>query len=116
MQFLMSLDSPSQKVTDAVHAAADWFRANEKHGVRYDPKNGVHVDSMSGPVWARLTEITTGRPIFANRDGVRLYDWTLLTDRRVGYAWFSDEPLAALRTYEEWSREHPRSEGGMHKP
>ena len=58
-------------------------------------------------MWARLAELGTDRPIFSNRDGVKLYDWNQLTDRRSGYAWYSYEPASALRRYERWARTHP---------
>ena len=57
-------------------------------------------------MWARLYEIGTDRPIFSNREGITLYDWNQLTDRRTGYAWFGTEPASALRTYERWKRMH----------
>jgi PelA/Pel-15E family pectate lyase len=46
--------------------------------------------------------VETDRPIFANRDGVKLYDWNQLTDRRTGYAWFGTEPGSALKKYDKW--------------
>ena len=67
---------------------------------------GLRADPNGGPIWARLTEIGTNRPIFANRDGVKLYDWDKLTDRRTGYAWFGTEPAAALKEYDEWAQAH----------
>ena len=32
----------------------------------------------------------------ANRDGVKLYDWNKLTDRRSGYGWYTTKPAATL--------------------
>jgi PelA/Pel-15E family pectate lyase len=108
MTYLMTLPNPDQRVVRAVHAAADWFRANAIMGYSYDFREGLAARAGAGPIWARLTEIGTRRPIFANRDGVKLYDWNKLTDRRTGYAWFGTEPAAALRKYDRWSRTHPR--------
>ena len=107
MTYLMSLASPDARVVAAVHAAARWFRSNETHGYEYDAQQRLVPKPGAGPLWARLTDLETGRPIFANRDGVKLYDWNQLTDRRSGYAWFGTEPAAALRKYEKWSRAHP---------
>jgi pectinesterase len=76
-------------------------------GYRYDAAHGFRMDATGEPIWARLTEIGTNRPIFANRDGSKLYDWDKLTDRRTGYAWFSTEPAAALKKYETWKQSHP---------
>ena len=55
-----------------------------------------------------MYEIGTNRPIFSNREGRKLYDWNLLTDRRRGYGWFTDAPAAMLAEYDEWAKQHPR--------
>lgn len=107
-ELLMSLRDPGPRAVEAVHAAAEWFRRTAIHGYAYGSDQVLRAESGAGPLWARLLEIETGRPIFANRDGVRLYDWNLLTDRRRGYAWFSTEPAAVLRKYADWSARHPR--------
>jgi PelA/Pel-15E family pectate lyase len=104
MTYLMSLRQPDERVVAAVHAAAAWFRANAIMGYAYDFRTGLARREGAGPIWARLTEIETGRPIFANRDGVKLYDWNQLTDRRTGYAWYGTEPASALKKYEKWVR------------
>ncbi|HEX8903858.1 MAG TPA: pectate lyase, partial [Longimicrobiaceae bacterium] len=109
MRLLMSLPSPSARAVAAVHAAAAWFRANEIFGYSYDFETGRHDAPGAGPLWARMIELGTGRPIFSNRDGVKLYDYTRLTDRRLGYGWYSDEPIAALREYERWAARHVAS-------
>ena len=61
----------------------------------------------AGPLWARLSEIGTDRPIFSNRDGVLLYDFDKLTDRRRGYGWFTVAPAETLRRYDVWAGAHP---------
>jgi PelA/Pel-15E family pectate lyase len=106
MMYLMSLPAPDDQVVRAVHAAAAWFRAHAIMGYRYDGTNGLRPDKTGGPIWARLTEIGSGRPIFANRDAIKLYDWDKLTDRRTGYGWFSTEPATALKEYDAWARTH----------
>ena len=106
MTYLMSLPNPDSSVVAAVHAAARFFQDNAIRGHAYDAKNGFRPSSEGKLLWARLTEIGTNKPIFANRDGVKLYDWNQLTDRRTGYAWFGTEPAAALKTYETWKRHH----------
>ena len=107
-RFLMSLPQPSDSVVAAVHAAVDWFRAHQITGYDYDYMTGRVANPSAPPLWARLTEIETGRPIFANRDGVKLYDWNQLTDRRTGYAWYGREPAAVLERYEAWAKRYPR--------
>jgi PelA/Pel-15E family pectate lyase len=109
MTYLMaSPHSEDVFVVEAVHAAADWFRDNAIYGYEYDYETGLRAKRGAGPIWARLYEIGTNRPIFANRDGVKLYDWNQLTDRRRGYAWYGTEPGSALKKYEKWARSHPR--------
>jgi PelA/Pel-15E family pectate lyase len=107
MRLLMSIPEPDARVVAAVHAAAAWFRANAIHGYTYDFTAGRREQAGAGPLWARMAEIGTNRPIFSNRDGVRLYDYERLTDRRTGYGWYSEEPAAALRQYERWAARHP---------
>jgi PelA/Pel-15E family pectate lyase len=58
----------------------------------------------AGPLWGRLYEIGTNRVITANRDGVKLYDWNKLTDRRTGYRWYGDQPARTIAAYNEWKR------------
>jgi PelA/Pel-15E family pectate lyase len=96
-------------VVEAVHGAADWFGKHAIKGYDYDAKHGLRADANGGPIWARLTELDTARPIFSNRDGVKRYDWNELTDRRYGYTWYSHEPAAVLATYATWSKQHPRA-------
>jgi PelA/Pel-15E family pectate lyase len=107
VRFLMSLRSPDARAVAAVHHAADWFQAHEIFGYTYVPY-ARHDSAGAGPLWARMSEIGSNRPIFSNREGIRLYDYEQLTDRKQGYAWYSDEPSAALKEYERWSVAHPR--------
>lgn len=109
VELLMDETAPSPEVVEAVHAAVRWFRQNAIHGFAY--RNAVlTADSSAGPLWARMAEIGTNRPMFFNRDGVRHYDWNALTDRRTGYAWYTDEPVAMLARYNNWAKSHPSRE------
>ncbi len=110
LDFLMELPEPSPRIVGAVHAGVAWFRAHEIHDSIYD--DGLLKPSPGAPpLWARNSEPATGRPFFANRDGVKLYDTARLTDRRYGYGWFGTEPAATLHTYESWVRQHPPAKG-----
>jgi PelA/Pel-15E family pectate lyase len=111
MRLLMSIDQPSARVVAAVHGAAAWFRANAIYGYTYDFAAGRREQPGAGPLWARMVEIGSNRPIFSNRDGIKLYDYDRLTDRRTGYGWYAEEPRAALRQYERWAARHPASPG-----
>jgi len=106
----MSLPAPAPRVVEAVHGAAAWFQAHAIAGYDYDAKAGLRPNPQGGPIWARLSEIGSARPIFSNRDGIKRYDWSELTDRRFGYTWFSREPKKVLASYAEWAAKHPRAE------
>jgi PelA/Pel-15E family pectate lyase len=107
VDYLMSISVPPERVVDAVYAATDWLRAVTLHGLAYD-----HYQLTTSPnaptLWGRLYEIGTNRVIMANRDGVKLYDWNKLTDRRSGYGWYTTKPAETLATFAEWSKTHPR--------
>ncbi len=101
LDFLMELP-PTPAVVTAVEGGAAWFRAHAIREYAYGPDQVLRPQAGAGPIWARNTEIPSMRPIFANRDGVKLYDWQRLTDRRSGYGWFGVEPAATLEKYESW--------------
>jgi PelA/Pel-15E family pectate lyase len=102
--FLMELPEPDARVTAAVRSAVEWFKANTIQGLAYDMKEGVVERPDAGPAWARMSEIGTNRPIYSNRDGVILYDYKRLTDRKTGYLWISTEPAEVLELFERWNR------------
>lgn len=106
VDFLMSIEKPSARVVNAVHAAVAWFRKTQINGTGY-AGYVVSPQADATPLWARMYEIGTDRPIFSNRDGVQLYDWDQLKDRRRGYAWYVPDPIPMLRRYDSWAREHP---------
>ena len=109
VRVLMSLPAPDARTRAAVHAAADWFTRSQQLGVAYDAAAGTLTQRAgAGPIWARIVEVETGRAIFANRDGVKLYDFDRLTDRRTGYTWFGTWPASALSQYATWARSNLR--------
>ena len=107
VDLLMELPAPDARTVAAVHAAAAWFRRSAISGYHYDYRTGLETRPGAGPLWARMYELGTGRPLFSNRDGVRLYDWNQLTDRRSGYAWYTEQPRSTLKRYDKWARLHP---------
>jgi PelA/Pel-15E family pectate lyase len=101
-EFLMAHVSLDARITPALAGAAEWLQQHAIHGMRNGGKNGLIPDSTGGPLWARMYEIGSNRPIFSNRDGVKQYDFNALTDRREGYGWYSDLPAATLTHYRQW--------------
>lgn len=108
LRYLMGVRDPSPAVVRAVHAGAAWLQAHALHDIAYTFDGGLRSAPGAGPVWARMYELDTDRPLFSNRDGIRRYDWNELTDRRQGYGWYSYAPVAALEDYDRWRVQHPR--------
>lgn len=109
LDYLLTVPSPRARVVAAVHDAAAWLEKVPVHGVRYDTAGGLRAAPGAGRVWARMYEIGTNRPIFSNRDGIKLYDWDRLTDRRHGYGWYDYAPDSTLARYARWRVQHPRT-------
>lgn len=109
VNLLMQIERPSPRVVRAVHAAAAWLRRIPISGYRYAAYQ-LTADPAAPPLWGRLYELGTGRIIMANRDGITLYDWNKLTDRRTGYGWYTARPGDVLVRFDEWARHHPRSQ------
>lgn len=108
MNFLMGFKKPSDAVVQAVHAAADWLDAVKLFGFKYGFDTGLEPSPGSGPLWARMYEIGSNRAIFSDRNGIKLYDWNQLNDRRHGYGWYTYAPVRALAKYKIWAIQHPR--------
>jgi PelA/Pel-15E family pectate lyase len=111
MRFMMKIKSPGARVVASIHAAADWLKANQLSGFTYTFDGGKKEAPGAGPVWARMYEIGTNKPIFSDRNGIKLYDWNQLNDRRHGYGWYTYAPVLALRQYDGWAAKHPRGSG-----
>jgi PelA/Pel-15E family pectate lyase len=106
LDFLMTLPSANQRIVEAVYAGAQWLKDRPLYGLRYEGYV-LTRDAKAPPLWGRLYEIGTDSIIMANRDGVKLYDWNKLTDRRSGYGWYTTAPAQTLATFDKWSRQHP---------
>jgi PelA/Pel-15E family pectate lyase len=106
MRFLIKQKNPSPRVIASINGAAEWLKAHALYGYTYDFETGRHVSPGAGPIWARMYEIGTEKPIFSDRNGIKLYDWDQLEDRRLGYGWYTYAPVLALRQYENWARKY----------
>lgn len=114
VRFLMSIEDPSRAVVDAVESAIVWFEQTQLKGIKWVQKvdhsqpggidRVVVQDPQAGPIWARFYELATNRPVFVGRDSVVKYNVAEIEhERRVGYAWYVEEPSKLLKTdYPAW--------------
>ena len=114
--YLMQLPHPSPEIIAAVNAGAAWLKnaaitGQEWVGGRGTPA-GRHLETKPGaaPIWARYYSITTGKPVFGDRDKTIHDDVSELSaERRNGYAWYSSGPQQALDAFATWSKNHGSS-------
>ncbi|HMP84524.1 MAG TPA: pectate lyase [Verrucomicrobiota bacterium] len=103
---LMSLTNPPPEVVQAVESAIEWFRKTQIPGITWDRfTNNVSatVAPSAPPMWARLYELETDKPIFGDRDRTIHYEViTVSEERRRGYAWYGYWPAEVLAHFESW--------------
>lgn len=104
LRFLIKQKNPSARMVAAIEGAAAWLESHKLFGYTYGFSTGRKVSPGAGPIWARMYELGTDRPLFSDRNGIRLYDWDQLKDRRTGYGWYTYAPVLALRQYDSWAR------------
>jgi PelA/Pel-15E family pectate lyase len=109
--YLMQLRHPSKKVIASVDAGVAWLKAAAIAGQEWvggrGTSGGRHLEAKpgAGPIWARYYSITTGKPIFGDRDKTIHDDVSELSlERRNGYAWYSAGPQRAIDVYATWSK------------
>jgi PelA/Pel-15E family pectate lyase len=114
--YLMQLPHPSPAVVATVNAGAAWLKSAAINGQEWvggrDTPGGRHLEAKAGagPIWARYYSISTGLPIFGDRDKTIHDDVSELSlERRNGYAWYSAGPQSALDAYAIWSKDHGSS-------
>jgi PelA/Pel-15E family pectate lyase len=114
LEYLMSLPHPTPAEVRAVNAAAAWFEAHKIMGFSYAGGRGtpggrkLTAAPGAGPIWSRYYSLTTGKPIFGDRDKTIHDDvMELSLERRNGYGWYGDGPAKALAEYAEWKKLHP---------
>ncbi|MSU60143.1 MAG: pectate lyase [Pedosphaera sp.] len=119
VRFLMTLEKPDADVVASVESAVAWLRqvkltgirveriaAPEVEFVRHKTNTDVIVvkDDKAPPLWARMVEVGTNRPIFASRDGIKVYSLAEVDrERRTGSGWYVVSPRNLLdREYPKW--------------
>jgi hypothetical protein len=109
LEYLMTLPKPSPEVVRAVDSGVAWLAAHAIMGYvwtggRSTPGGRtLKAEAGAGPLWARYYSLTTGKPIFGDRDK-SIHDNVaeLSLERRNGYGWFGSAPAQALRVYAVW--------------
>jgi len=111
LRFLMQLEEPDAEVVSAIESAIAWLDGPAKlEGIRLvkDEELGKTLvqDPSAEPLWARLYEIDTCRPIFGDRDGEVHYELSDISEERQnGYSWYVDSPRKLLdKDYPNWSK------------
>jgi len=110
---LMSIDKPSPEIITAVKSAQAWFEKTkitdlEEKRVLNDAGKIIDKKMISttnaAPIWARFMDLETNEPFFCDRDGIKKKSLDQIgSERRNGYAWYSDAPKEVLKKYPEWA-------------
>ena len=115
---LMSIQSPSPEVIQAIENAIVWLNESKIYNTRVKTVDAtptqfayhfsnkdkvVIIDSTAPPIWTRYYELKTHRPIFCNRDSKIVYTLAEVErERRTGYGWYTYEPQKILNEYVKW--------------
>jgi PelA/Pel-15E family pectate lyase len=126
LRYLMSVRQPSAAQVKSIESAVAWLRRSQINGVRLEKltlakpvQYQYHVatfdyrlvdDANAPPLWARFYDLKDNSIVLANRDSVRVKDFSEVhPERRSGYSWFGTWPAALLNEeYPAWRARHPR--------
>jgi pectinesterase len=113
---LMAVENPSKEISTAVNSAVVWFEKTKITGIREERQrvgdtkvfNKVMVkDLNAAPLWARFMELDNNVAFFCDRDGVKKVSLAEIgSERRNGYAWYTNEPKEVLKKYPLWKKTH----------
>lgn len=111
---LMSIEKPSPEIITAVNSAVAWFEKTKITDLREDrvavPNSKIMEkvmvkDPNATPIWARFMELSNNAPFFCDRDGIKKASIAEIgQERRVGYAWYTNEPKEVLKKYPAWKK------------
>lgn len=98
MAWLRAAKLTGIRVERVAAPAVEFFR----HKADFDVV--VKPDEKAPPLWARMVEVGTNRPIFASRDGVKVYSLAEVDrERRTGSGWYGNWPLRLIENeYPKW--------------
>lgn len=108
LMLLMALPQPRAEIVTAIREGVAWLRHAAVSDVdwRHDGDRGRVLVARpgAGPLWPRLVDPATMRPVFGDRDRTIHTDVNELSrERRDGYAWYGTGPAAALARYGDWA-------------
>ncbi|MDV6332429.1 pectate lyase [Asticcacaulis sp. 201] len=105
--YLMAIKAPSPRVVAAVKAGAAWLEASALHDLVWTKDRELIAQAGAPVLWARYYSLTTGKPVFGDRD-LSIHDdvMEISAERRKGYNWYSTSPQKALDAYAKWRQAH----------
>ncbi len=114
VEFLMDTYKPTDAEKAAIEGAVAWLKTASVANVRYErkpaPDTPKGYDMMivaapaAPPIWPRMVEVGTNKPLFTGRDSVIKYRVSEIEyERRVGYQWYGTRPAKLIDTeYPAW--------------
>lgn len=105
VKLLMRLPKSSPEIASAIDAAVVWFEKVAIHNQvldRQSPQRHLVPENGAKPLWARMYEIGTDKPIFGDRDRTIHYELgEISSERQRGYAWYGEWPDTILKEYQK---------------
>ncbi len=118
VEFLMSIENPSEQIINAIDNAVNWFEESKIEGIRVQTIQAdtvrykystmttdriIEKDVNAPTIWARYYDLNTLKPIFCNRDGHIVNSFEEVDrERRAGYGWYTYSPTEVLEKYKNW--------------
>lgn len=108
LRFLMSIEKPSPEVVASIKAGCEWIERAKITNIEYNKRAGTAKKvEKARPLWARIYEIETGKPIFGDWDGSKHYDMNNLGhQRRTHFNWYHPTGTEVLAEYAQWKKKH----------
>jgi PelA/Pel-15E family pectate lyase len=123
INLLMDIKNPSEEIVKSVDAAVAYLKCSAIKGIRVkritaskaayrlystDEDRIIQEDPSAPDIWTRYCELKTHKPLFCNRDGVKVYKLSDVDrERRVGYAWYVYCPAEIIAKYKIWKNTLP---------
>jgi PelA/Pel-15E family pectate lyase len=111
IKLLMELPNPSPAVIISVQSAMNWLDAHRIKNSRVESftnKDGLKdrriiADPNAGDMWARFYDLSTEKPFFCDRDGIKKKTLAEIGyERRTGYNWYTTAPQEVFDLYPAW--------------